>query len=190
MIKQLPNVPPHMFNEYCHMCLRVAKAPSHPVWLERRAHVQGFTDALGMVGYDLQKMGERAQRMWVEQDRSFWGVPLSYDQTPTLQDEGWDVEPQGSSEDPWGDMGEEEVATSISVQLEVAQHDYEDDWDWYDGTPGVCGAPFCGKPGDHPIHLKPEPHEYDEHPDVPKMCRSCGHPEDREWHTAPTSQEC
>ena len=194
-----------IYHEYCYLCQEVVQAPSRDTWIERKAFVEGFASALSRVGFDVHMMGLRAQRMWVEQDKARDGIPVSHDDPPTIRTDDWQSAPHppggwGDGDlwgdgDIWGD-GEakdtntpKEDAPTISVQLEVAQHDYEDDWDWYEGTPGVCGAPFCGKPGDHPIHLKPHPHEYEEHPEATGLCRECGHTKDQDWHTEPSPSE-
>lgn len=178
-----------LFTEYCCICQEVASAPSTPIWHERHAYAKGFSDALNRVGHDVYAMGLRAQRMWVEQDRASGGLPLSYDNPPTLREDDWKKDPVKC---PWdglmdenGDLAEELVDPEpvLTGTIIVGQHPYQDDWDWFEGIPGKCGAPFCGYPGEHNIHTKPEPHEWEEHPQAPGLCRECGCPEGREWHT-------
>jgi len=177
MHSQAPQVPLRMFQHYKMLCLQVRDAPTEEVWRERVAFARGFLKALRYSGYDERHLTKMAQEIWVEKKKAEAGIPLSFDDPPTAQ-EGVLL-----LSEPPADDGEDEEEPEIHVHLTVAQHEYEDDWDWFDGEPGVCGAPFCRKPGDHPIHLKPRPHEWENHPEAPGICRVCGHPEDREWHT-------
>ena len=189
MIRQTPHVSHGTYREYCYLCSNVIRAANRDEWYERRGMALGFAQALCHIGYESYIMQMRAQRMWVEQDKATVGVPLSFDDPPTLRVDDWEAEP---IEDPWDDIidrwdDDEFVLDTEEPVLRgtilVGQHPYQDDWDWFSGIPGKCGAPFCGKHGEHNIHLKPEPHEWEEHPQAPGLCRECGCPKDREWHT-------